>query len=75
MTALRTTYLVPPRARLASRFWRAVRGIGLAYVRWYHRRAAYHYLSSLDDRMLHDIGISRAQIRSAVRDGRLGREI
>ncbi len=34
-----------------------------------HRRA-YAQLSNLDDRMLRDIGISRANIRSAIRHGR-----
>ncbi|MGB3720214.1 MAG: hypothetical protein DIU63_06700 [Proteobacteria bacterium] len=40
------------------------------YLRWYQQRAAAHYLAQLDDRMLHDIGITRSQIESAVRNGR-----
>jgi len=74
MAASRSTYFVSPRQRLVSRLWRAVREAKRAYVRWYKRRAACHYLSSLDDRMLRDIGISRSQIEAAVRNGRPSRK-
>ena len=73
MAAYRTTYIQRPRVRLAGRIRQAALVAWRAYVKWYNRRAAYHYLGSLDDRMLQDIGISRSQIDSAIRDGRLRR--
>lgn len=38
-------------------------------VQWIERNA-YRRLQQLDDRMLKDIGLSRSDIRSAVRHGR-----
>jgi uncharacterized protein YjiS (DUF1127 family) len=38
-------------------------------------RRSYAKLSRLDDRLLKDIGISRGNIRSAIRDGRPGESI
>lgn len=75
MTAYRTTYILLPRVRLTGRIRQAALAAWRAYVKWYNRRAAYHYLSGLDDRMLQDIGISRSQIESALRDGRLRRRM
>lgn len=44
-----------------------------AYLRWYQQRAAAHCLAQLDDRMLHDIGITRSEIELAAREGRASR--
>ena len=41
---------------------RAVR----AYIEWTIRRATVRILGSLDDRALHDIGMSRSEIHSVV---------
>lgn len=38
--------------------------------RWAQYRRDLHHLSSLDDRMLHDIGISRTEVAQAIFRGR-----
>ena len=43
-----------------------LRAIAAPFVRWYRRNEAYRQLASLDDRMLSDIGISRADIPALV---------
>jgi len=43
-----------------------------SYSAWRKYRVAVHQLAALDDRSLRDIGISRSQIKGAVRTG-LGR--
>ena len=40
-----------------------------AYAVWRKLRIAKHQLMQLDDRMLHDIGLNRTSIDSAVRHG------
>lgn len=70
MTASRSTHLFTPQRRTAISFRQIAEAAWRAYIKWYNRRAAAYYLSSLDDRMLQDVGISRSQIESAVRDGR-----
>jgi len=40
--------------------------LGKAYGRWQRRRLAVKTLQSLDDRLLHDIGVSRGDIRRLV---------
>jgi uncharacterized protein YjiS (DUF1127 family) len=41
-----------------------------SYAAWRKYRVAIHQLADLDDRSLRDIGISRSQIKGAVRNGR-----
>lgn len=43
-------------ARLVARCWQA-------YCRWDDRRRQHRHLAELDDRLLADIGLSRAQAR------------
>jgi uncharacterized protein YjiS (DUF1127 family) len=45
---------------------RIVGGYWLAFWAWRARRATVELLHGLDDRTLHDIGISRGEISSAV---------
>lgn len=44
--------------------------LGRSIVRWRQTRNNMRALERLDDRMLADIGITRSQIYSAVRQGR-----
>ncbi len=44
----------------------AVRQGAEALQRWHRRRVGYRELMALDDRLLHDIGLHRAQIPAAV---------
>jgi len=63
---------------LSNRLGWAFRTLWRAYLRWYERRAAMYSLTQLDDRMLKDIGITRAEIETMVRNGgaaRRGRRI
>jgi uncharacterized protein YjiS (DUF1127 family) len=56
----------PPRSNplaIAFRPWQMIAGV-------LTERRTYAKLSRLDDRLLKDIGISRGNIRSAIRDGR-----
>jgi uncharacterized protein YjiS (DUF1127 family) len=56
----------PPRPSLltiAFRPWQMLAGLMI-------ERRTYTKLSRLDDRLLKDIGISRGNIRSVIRDGR-----
>jgi uncharacterized protein YjiS (DUF1127 family) len=56
----------PPRTNpltIAFRPWQMIAGL-------LTERRTYAKLSRLDDRMLNDIGISRGNIRSAIRNGR-----
>lgn len=51
----------------------SLRGAARRYVIRRAEQAAVRELSALPDRLLHDIGISRSEIITAVRDGRLSR--
>jgi uncharacterized protein YjiS (DUF1127 family) len=53
---------------IAIRPWQMIAGL-------LTERRTYAKLSRLDDRLLRDIGISRGNIRSAIRDGRAGESI
>ena len=61
-----------PKCRRLRSSW-PVRGL-LTIVRWIsaerHRRRAVRELQSFDDRMLRDIGITRAEIKATVRYAR-----
>ncbi len=74
MSASRSTWVSPAaQPTLATRLSAAARQAWRSYRKWYERRAAAHHLAGLDDRMLHDIGISRGEIESAVNRGHLHR--
>ena len=51
---------------IARRAWQA-------YWDWRARQATVEILRALDNRTLHDIGLSRSEIESVVRDARNGR--
>ena len=50
---------------VAAGIWAAGTAPLRAVGRWYRRAATVRQLNALDDRMLHDIGLSRAAIRDA----------
>ena len=58
---------------LASRIARAGRRAWHTYWDWRARQATVEILRALDNRTLHDIGVSRSEIESVVRDARNGR--
>jgi uncharacterized protein YjiS (DUF1127 family) len=58
---------------VASRIARAGRRAWHTYWDWRARQATVEILRALDNRTLHDIGLSRSEIESVVRDARNGR--
>ena len=54
-----------PRAFLRS-VRRAIGSAAQVYMAWSYRRATLRMLSQLDERTLHDIGMSRSEINSIV---------
>ena len=58
---------------LAGRIARAGRRAWHTYWDWRARRATVEILRALDNRTLHDIGLSRSEIESVVRDAHNGR--
>jgi uncharacterized protein YjiS (DUF1127 family) len=52
--------------RALVRFVARQRSIAAAWQRWRRRRAAMRELQALDDHLLHDIGMYRAEIGSVV---------
>ena len=55
---------------LASKLARVARQAWHAYWDWRARQATVEILRALDNRTLHDIGLSRSEIESVVRDAR-----
>ena len=53
---------------LASSFVRVVGAAWLRLLAWQSRRATRKILGSLDDRILHDIGLHRSEIESVLHD-------
>jgi len=62
---------IPPRDSVGDRLPRtmgaALKGWWMAYVNWRLEQLAISRLHSMSDRELKDMGVSRAQIESAVR--------
>jgi uncharacterized protein YjiS (DUF1127 family) len=58
---------------LVGRIARAGRRAWNTYWDWRARQATVEILRALDNRTLHDIGLSRSEIESVVRDARNGR--
>ncbi len=56
--------------RSGSRLAHAIRGAFSRYRAWRRRRIAVRHLSELDDYLLRDIGITRAEVFRATRYGR-----
>lgn len=44
--------------------WLGLTGLATSFRRYVHRRRTLHQLSALDDRMLSDIGVNRAEIQA-----------
>ena len=63
----------PVTSTLAGRIARVARRAWHAYWDWRARQATVEILRALDNRTLHDIGLSRSEIESVVRDARNGR--
>src|SRR5262245_22451577 len=66
----------PDRSRLAIavELWRLVRQVTIDpaitfILKWQRRQADLHYLQSLDDHMLKDIGVSRCDVEREVKAG------
>lgn len=66
MTTLYSAMSLPVRPSLWSGLLRLLRSWADALATYWMRRDAIKTLRQLDDRALHDIGISRCQIESAV---------
>ena len=60
----------PDAPTLASRIARAARRAWHTYWDWRARQATVEILRALDNRTLHDIGLSRSEIELVVRDAR-----
>lgn len=66
MTVISSSAIQPARSATSGRWVRWI-GIGAhALAAYWARRAAIKALRELDDRALHDIGLQRSQIESAV---------
>lgn len=64
MSSLRTTVVAPARPPIA----RMVIGLLSKVIEWDQRYRTAHRLKQLDDRILHDVGLHRADFRSSTRN-------
>jgi len=62
----------PGLAELFGELGELARDLSRAFIRWQSRRAAYRQLMLLDERLLRDIGLSRAEIPAVIASMRHG---